>query len=457
MASPGDKKGQHKGSCGHITASLHSHNKCTRCRDKRIGEDNCVLDKPCPICDGFSDSEKELLATPAYRIRKEKKAGLLVSPKDVTVISSLDNEPTFQSPSCPSVQSSAQLSSPIQPTMASSSSEQFARMEALLSHGNIFSTPVSTVKPVDSQHLISETPFMAPATRLTGPLKVPVAADASVKPKLWKKKPKRKLTNQGKQTILLIKTLKQRPRLTRSMTGLSHRHQNILLQLNRDVLGPPLSVASSGPESAKQLGAEKIDIHQPPSGSEQDSTGLTGHTSSVSHQPGYGHFSASACAYPSDMEETLFEQISDEDVDRSGSFSGSSEGQLSDSTETPEQTEDVTYRETVCSVRSFMCWHHIPTFESDYSELDKSNNPWKGKQPRKPTRISVAMPSDHRLCQKLECLNLTVAGYPSRAQDSAGLKRDQFIKVPKSQSRWYKMHLIDLDVLSLVGTTLRPR
>ena len=59
------------------------------------GEDNCVLDKPCPICDAFSHSQKELLATPSYRIRKDKKAGLLVSPKDVTVVSSVDTEPVF--------------------------------------------------------------------------------------------------------------------------------------------------------------------------------------------------------------------------------------------------------------------------------------------------------------------------------------------------------------------------
>ena len=53
------------------------------------------------------------------------------------------------------------------------------------------------------------------------------------------------------------------------------------------------------------------------------------------------------------------------------------------------------------------------------------------------------MPPDNWLCQKLERLNLTVAGgYPSRAQDSAGLKHDQFIKVPKRQSRWYKLHLM---------------
>ena len=78
MASPGDKKGQRKGSCGHIMAGFDSHDKYARCRDKHIGEDNCVLDRPCPICDAFSESQKELLATPSYRIRKDKKAGLLV-------------------------------------------------------------------------------------------------------------------------------------------------------------------------------------------------------------------------------------------------------------------------------------------------------------------------------------------------------------------------------------------
>ena len=107
-------------------------------------------------------------------------------------------------------------------------------------------------------------------------------------------------------------------------------------------------------------------------------------------------------------------------------------------------TEDMSYRETVRSVHSFMGWHHIPAFETDYTEPDKSNNPWKGKNPNKPTRVSVAMPPDDWLCQKKpERLNLTVAdGYPSRSQDSGGLKRDQFIKVPKTQSKWYKMHML---------------
>ena len=139
-----------------------------------------------------------MLATPLYKIRKDKKAGLLVSPEDVTILQPVDNEPTFQSPSGQSAQSAAHPSSP--PPSSSSAqtpnfvtseelsaisdkwAEQFARMEALLSRGNIFSTPVSSVKPVDTQHLISDTPFLAPATRPTGPVEVPVAVDALVKP-----------------------------------------------------------------------------------------------------------------------------------------------------------------------------------------------------------------------------------------------------------------------------------
>ena len=111
MAPPGDKKGQRGGSCGHVMASFDLHDKCARCRDKLIGEDNCVVDKPCKICDGFSDARKEMLATPSYKIRKYKKAGLLVSPKDVTILQLVDNEPTFQSPNGQSAQPSAHPSS----------------------------------------------------------------------------------------------------------------------------------------------------------------------------------------------------------------------------------------------------------------------------------------------------------------------------------------------------------
>ena len=291
MASPGDKKGQRKDLCSHIMAGFDSHDKCARCRDKRIGEDNCVLDRPCPICDAFSDSQKESLATPSYRIRKDKKAGLLVSLKEVTVISSVDTEPTFQSPSGPSVQSSAQLPSSIPATMASSSSaqasgfltsdqfmamsdkwaEQFARMEALLSRGNIFSTPVSTVKPVDSQQLTSETPFMPPATRPTGLVMASVAVEASVKPKSVTKTVESKDKDKDRQKSHKSrktddptgkdynpdkKTDKKTNKKRDSKSHKKHDRSSSPVPKHsskQERSGSPLAVSSSGPECDKQL------------------------------------------------------------------------------------------------------------------------------------------------------------------------------------------------------------
>ena len=100
MDSPGEKKGQRRGSCGHVMAAFDLHKKCARCRDKGIGDDPCVKDKQCSVCDSFSDEQKELISTPSYRIRKDRKAGILVSPKEVEVIASVDSsaEPTFTAP-----------------------------------------------------------------------------------------------------------------------------------------------------------------------------------------------------------------------------------------------------------------------------------------------------------------------------------------------------------------------
>ena len=147
------------------------------------------------------------MATPTYKIRKEKKAGLLVSPKDVTVISSVDSEPTFQSPSGAMMQVPAHPPSDLPTTSSSSSTqpsyvtaeqfsamsetwaEQFAHMEALLSRGNVFSTPVSAVKPIDTQS--STTPFVPPATRPTGLVEVPEAVEDSAKQKTHDDKDKK--------------------------------------------------------------------------------------------------------------------------------------------------------------------------------------------------------------------------------------------------------------------------
>ena len=107
MASPGDFKGQRRGACGHIRAAFDLHERCARCREKKLGEDPCIKDKPCSLCDSFLDTQRETLSTPSYRIRKERKAGLLVSPKEVTVMSPVED---LSSATVPADNSSAHTS-----------------------------------------------------------------------------------------------------------------------------------------------------------------------------------------------------------------------------------------------------------------------------------------------------------------------------------------------------------
>ena len=67
MSSPG----QRRGACGHVMALFDLHTKCARCREKGIGSDDCVLKKPCSICENLTEDQKAQLATPKYKVRKE--------------------------------------------------------------------------------------------------------------------------------------------------------------------------------------------------------------------------------------------------------------------------------------------------------------------------------------------------------------------------------------------------
>ena len=115
---------------------------------------------------------------------------------------------------------------------------------------------------------------------------------------------------------------------------------------------PPADTSSS-PESAHQSGIAKGDKHQPASGHDKNTTGSLFRSTSAVSQPDQDQaFTGSgACAFPPATEVDPYEQVFD-DMEPSVTFSSSDDGQLSDSTETPEQTEDMSYRETVRSIRS---------------------------------------------------------------------------------------------------------
>ena len=69
MSSPG----QRRESCGHAMANFDSH--CARCREKGKGTDFCVENpqsSDCQICNAFTNEQRQQLATPSYRLKKEK-------------------------------------------------------------------------------------------------------------------------------------------------------------------------------------------------------------------------------------------------------------------------------------------------------------------------------------------------------------------------------------------------
>ena len=121
------------------------------------------------------------------------------------------------------------------------------------------------------------------------------------------------------------------------------------------------------------------------------------------------------------------------------------EGELSDEHDLsfagPDQSlsEEESYRETMRGIRSYMGWTHVPDIDSGAKTSD--DNPFAGPKLQTPGKVSINLPTDEWLCSKLSKLNLTlVQGYPSRTTETGTLQRDQFVRPPKSQSKWYGVH-----------------
>ena len=90
MSSPG----QRRGGCGHAMANFDSHAFCARCREKGKGTDDDCVKNPqtsdCKICNAFSEEQRLQLATPSYRIKKEKREA-----KKLEATPTKDNEDLF--------------------------------------------------------------------------------------------------------------------------------------------------------------------------------------------------------------------------------------------------------------------------------------------------------------------------------------------------------------------------
>ena len=109
-----------------------------------------------------------------------------MSPKDVTIISTVDMEVSHQSTAQVSVHAPAPSTSSAPPgsfvtsaqfeAMNDKWAEQFACFEALLSRENVFSTPKSSAS-VSSHPVLSDKPFIDPSARPTGRVVYPAEQD----------------------------------------------------------------------------------------------------------------------------------------------------------------------------------------------------------------------------------------------------------------------------------------
>ena len=302
---------------------------------------------------GFLDVQREKLATPSYKIRKERKAELLVSPKEVTVLGSLDVEEqsldtSVQLSTQPSVSASAASSQPQSfvtsqqfEAMNDKWADQFARFEALLSRGNIFTTLKTAVSTLPSHSMVSTQPFVNPSARHTGSVVLP--AD--------------RVSDMGVES-------KPQPRVHKSsMSDKAMPDSDPQVSLT----GSPVFIPGPGDDPQEpifqpvQPAEESFATRfEPSTDQKQHSTGptpsvsrsqkrtgqdvpSTGRIEPAPYPPASGaSFIVSDPSYRDLPPQELYEELSGEEE----------ESASSEVIDRQDQTEDMTYRETVRSVRS---------------------------------------------------------------------------------------------------------
>ena len=149
MASSGQKKG----GCGHIMANFDTHIRCVRCREKGAGSDPCVQGKEdSAACLLLTPEQRKQLATPTYKLRKEKKSStkqeVLVDPSSVSVVGPVDlNQSTASATSSTNISLDDSSFKKELSELKDEWSTRFACIEALLTMGSnpISAQPISAV------------------------------------------------------------------------------------------------------------------------------------------------------------------------------------------------------------------------------------------------------------------------------------------------------------------------
>ena len=318
--------------------------------------------------------------------------------------------------------------------------EQFACFEALLSRGNVFSAPKMSVTPVSAHQVISDTPFLDPNTaRPTGLVRLPAGSEDAKgsESKHEKKKSHKSKHKFDKKSCRHSDKLSDKSTDRHFDTSDSHASTSTTPAGYKDIPDPGIKsvppqnhLSQSTVYSSGQLAKDS-----PATGPAQLQP------QARSAHPTYG---------PTDPEDypllsTCSDLPDDPEDSEHYSYSEPDKGELSDNGDKQEVTEDMNYRETDRSVRSFMGWNHILVFET-------SVNRTKATTPGRVKCLSV-LPMCQSQCHQTigyakscrDSVPLWQRAIPPEVKIPAALKRDQFIKMPKSQSRWYQMHTIKPD------------
>ena len=397
-------------------AAFDSHNFCARCREKGKGSDPCISHKDCNACNSLTEEQRAQLSAPSYRLKKEKRdskkssenpkqdaSSSLIDPSSLTVVGAVDDQGIVKSPgSCSDKKKKTSVDKP---------------------------TPQTSKEPSDK-----------PSKSLPKSHKSSQDSRFDQLDQKWSERFNRL------EALLLARSLEQ-PEPTFSTVKVTPTHSpphssvvssKLFIKPSTDLQRPDNSKASDLPGNMQTA-------------TKSTSTSTTGRVSTDQPDPA-GTDSPISQRVPSRSSSVQVRRHSTSSMDTQSDSDLSDrppvelfveEGELSDQdpeapSADPDLTlsEEQTYRETMSGIRSFMGWGHIP--EVDTTASKSEDNPFAGPKAQPTGKTSVSMPTDEWLCNKMGKLNLTLTeGYPSCSSEDGGLLKDQFVRAPKSQAKWY--------------------
>ena len=390
------KASQRRGACGHIMAAFDQHQRCSRCRESKKGQDLCVLGEACHLCEALTPDQLKQLSTPKYRERKEKakaastsSSTVEVDPSTVTVLGS------------PSSEDRAAL----QPTGQDKGKKKK-------------SATVSTPAKKSQEPGASATLLESPPPGSTGP-DLPFRRDIAVS-----QMDLTAMTMAIKDELIAREERREQERSRREQEreeAWATRFARLEAKLVSSTFRPPPSSSAPPerePEQEPERDSDDEDTTQPQEAeivldtqeSDLEMSDKDGESGAVDSRP-----------VPASSSQSQPHFTSHQPAQDTGS----------------ESDQEMSYRETMSALRHTLGWK-IPDHEG---QTVSKNMPWLNTKKSNPSgRLAVHLPVDDHLCDLMAGLQVSVAeGNNTRASEPSPLTRGQFLRGPQ-KSRWYSMY-----------------